>query len=117
MTLCVLNDKVCMDLSVFREKEKMALTKNKIIENKHDKKTTPNSESTTCKLFSPGPPPTPAPLPISSKFELKTTETSSVAFIGRRRGSWCTLRNMCTDAVGRKTKAQILWYTLTYYHI
>lgn len=35
MTLCVLNDKECMDLSVFREKEKMALTKNKIIENKH----------------------------------------------------------------------------------
>lgn len=31
MTLCVLKDKECMDLSAFREKEEMALTKNKII--------------------------------------------------------------------------------------
>lgn len=31
MTLCVLKDKECMHLSVFREKEEMALTKNKII--------------------------------------------------------------------------------------
>lgn len=31
MTLCVLKDKECMHLSDFREKEEMALTKNKII--------------------------------------------------------------------------------------
>lgn len=114
-TLCVLKDKECVDLSVFREKEEMALTKNKITET-NKQKTHPKLIKHHLWAFLPWPTPNPCPPSHQQQVWIKT-ETSAVAFTGVRRRSWCTLRNMCTDGLGRKSKAQILWYDLTYYHI
>lgn len=107
MNLWVLKDRECMDLVFFREKGEIELTtpglnffffkKRKLI--KHH-----------LKAFL-----SPAPHPEQTR--IKTTEAPSVAFTGGRRKSWYRLMYMCTDTVGRKSKVEILWYALTYYHI
>lgn len=79
--------------------------------------TTPNSYSTTCKLFSSDPPPTPAPFPISSKFELKQQKPLQLLSLAEGGDHGAHSGTCATDAVRRRTKAQILWYALTYYHI